>query len=441
MSNFAREFKEDEQFQSTIISQSSNDSPNPTENGYPEAEVVALSPRTLMAINRYVCEVCHKGFQRDQNLQLHRREHSLPWKLKQRPNTQVKKRVYVCPEPNCVHHHPSRALGDLTGIKKHFCRKHGEKKWKCDKCSKRYAVQSDWKAHTKICGTREYRCDCGTIFSRISFHNFFLLLSFLNQLVLNGKDSFVTHRAFCDALAEENYRVNANLTAGEGVFQSQEQQELFTSVVPSSNSCSNTNASVSISNENTENSSRPSSLSSAGVMNSSNLGPLFNQRMSRAPYMALVSPNSSATALLQKAAEMGAKISDNTIAPILLRGFTGYSSSSTNSSVSAHEGSSNLGLNAVGANSLIIEEHSPEDSRPRHSVSQTALFESPHFVHSGNGNAGSLLGEVHMGGKGEKMTVNFLGGELGGVNPSTSGKRRYEGNMVGFEYPNLHSYW
>ncbi|KAL0295785.1 UNVERIFIED_CONTAM: protein indeterminate-domain 12 [Sesamum calycinum] len=31
---------------------------------------------------------------------------------------------------------------------------------------KRYAVQSDWKAHSKICGTREYRCDCGTLFSR-----------------------------------------------------------------------------------------------------------------------------------------------------------------------------------------------------------------------------------------------------------------------------------
>lgn len=45
---------------------------------------------------------------------------------------------------------------------------------------------SDWKAHSKICGTREYRCDCGTLFSR--------------------KDSFITHRAFCDALAEESSR-------------------------------------------------------------------------------------------------------------------------------------------------------------------------------------------------------------------------------------------
>jgi DNA-directed RNA polymerase subunit RPC12/RpoP len=141
--------------------------------------VIALSPRTLMATNRYVCEVCGKGFQRDQNLQLHRRGHNLPWKLKQRnPKEAVRKKVYVCPEPGCVHHDPARALGDLTGIKKHFSRKHGEKKWKCDRCAKRYAVHSDWKAHSKVCGTREYRCDCGTLFSRhvSSFRSFFILL-------------------------------------------------------------------------------------------------------------------------------------------------------------------------------------------------------------------------------------------------------------------------
>ncbi|KAI3449686.1 hypothetical protein Pfo_006351 [Paulownia fortunei] len=158
-------------------------------NPDPDAEVIALSPRTLLATNRFVCEICNKGFQRDQNLQLHRRGHNLPWKLKQRNSKEIKKRAYVCPEPTCLHHHPSRALGDLTGIKKHYCRKHGEKKWKCEKCSKIYAVQSDWKAHSKTCGTREYRCDCGTLFSR--------------------KDSFITHRAFCDALAEESARLSA----------------------------------------------------------------------------------------------------------------------------------------------------------------------------------------------------------------------------------------
>ncbi|KAL1815460.1 hypothetical protein ACET3Z_018034 [Daucus carota] len=150
----------------------------------PDAEVIALSPKTLMATNRFVCEICNKGFQRDQNLQLHRRGHNLPWKLRQRSSKEIRKRVYVCPEESCIHHDPSRALGDLTGIKKHYFRKHGEKKWKCEKCSKKYAVQSDWKAHSKICGTREYKCDCGTLFSR--------------------RDSFITHRAFCDALAVES---------------------------------------------------------------------------------------------------------------------------------------------------------------------------------------------------------------------------------------------
>lgn len=133
----------------------------------PEAEVVALSPNSLLETNRYVCDICGKGFQREQNLQLHRRGHNLPWTLKQRrPDEEVKRKVYVCPEPSCPHHDPSRALGDLTGIKKHYCRKHGEKKFQCEKCNKTYAVHCDWKAHMKICGTRQYSCDCGSVFSR-----------------------------------------------------------------------------------------------------------------------------------------------------------------------------------------------------------------------------------------------------------------------------------
>nr|ACQ90603.1 putative C2H2 zinc finger protein [Eutrema halophilum] len=145
--------------------------------------------------SKFVCDVCNKGFQREQNLQLHRRGHNLPWKLKQKSTKEVKRKVYLCPEPTCVHHDPSRALGDLTGIKKHYYRKHGEKKWKCDKCSKRYAVQSDWKAHSKTCGTKEYRCDCGTIFSSI-----------YRYPLLSRRDSYITHRAFCDALIQETAR-------------------------------------------------------------------------------------------------------------------------------------------------------------------------------------------------------------------------------------------
>ncbi|KAM6577822.1 hypothetical protein CsatB_029659 [Cannabis sativa] len=188
---------------------------NPPGNPDPSAEVIALSPNTLLARNRFVCEICNKGFQRDQNLQLHRRGHNLPWKLRQRsPNEVIRKRVYICPETSCVHHNPTRALGDLTGIKKHFCRKHGEKKWKCEKCSKKYAVQSDWKAHSKTCGTREYKCECGTIFSR--------------------RDSFITHRAFCDAIAEENNKTTTNTLQRQNInMSSSNQPELMSSIISS----------------------------------------------------------------------------------------------------------------------------------------------------------------------------------------------------------------
>ncbi|XP_010922545.1 zinc finger protein BALDIBIS [Elaeis guineensis] len=171
----------------------------------PEAEVIALSPEALLSSSTFVCEVCGKEFRRDQNLQIHRRGHNLPWNFPQKKaaaavaaaaegggKEAARKRVYVCPEETCVYHDPARALGDLTGIKKHYSRKHGEKKWKCDKCSKKYAVRTDWKAHTRICGNREYECLCGTLFSR--------------------KDSFVVHRASCEATAESPAAATVDLS-------------------------------------------------------------------------------------------------------------------------------------------------------------------------------------------------------------------------------------
>uniref|UniRef100_A0A803L811 C2H2-type domain-containing protein n=1 Tax=Chenopodium quinoa TaxID=63459 RepID=A0A803L811_CHEQI len=283
----------------------------------PDAEVIALSPKTLMATNRFVCEICNKGFQRDQNLQLHRRGHNLPWKLRQRSSKEVKKRVYVCPEISCVHHDPSRALGDLTGIKKHFCRKHGEKKWKCEKCSKKYAVQSDWKAHIKICGTREYKCDCGTLFSR--------------------RDSFITHRAFCDALAEEsarnhpNGKNNANNNSTKMEIESKASTSTPISVTPATTMVSSVlpiqSSAPAASLQSHANPAfsdfiqtmtqpecpppelpqsapaEPISLCLATNHGSSIFGPAGQERRQYAPPP---QPAMSATALLQKAAQMGA---------------------------------------------------------------------------------------------------------------------------------------
>lgn len=273
-------------------------------NPDPDAEVIALSPKTLMAKNRFLCEICNKGFQRDQNLQLHRRGHNLPWKLKQRPKDEIiKKKVYICPEISCVHNHASRALGDLTGIKKHFSRKHGEKKYKCEKCSKKYAVQCDWKAHSKTCGTREYKCDCGTIFSR--------------------RDSFITHRAFCDALAEEN----AMSARANSMTNNNTQHPLLFSYKPPSLPNSNhtlgmhsqfpvfTSDQCSIENNN-HHSEFSLKMEPHFNLDHDQSSPFFNTSNSLLPlpstYQNMTvnsNPILSATALLQKAAEMGATMS------------------------------------------------------------------------------------------------------------------------------------
>ncbi|XP_052144431.1 zinc finger protein GAI-ASSOCIATED FACTOR 1-like [Oryza glaberrima] len=311
-------------------------------NPDPDVEVVALSPKTLLATNRYICEVCHKGFQRDQNLQLHRRGHNLPWKLKQRSSTEAKKKVYVCPEITCPHHDATRALGDLTGIKKHYSRKHGEKKWKCDRCSKKYAVQSDWKAHTKICGTKEYRCDCGTIFSR--------------------KDSFITHRAFCDALAEDTSRVNHSLATMVGSLHGQ-QQDMFSHGVPSFSS-SPTDMIANLASNDHNSDSHLRSLSPYALVTrntalfSNQISPKesgfpLDGRVTSYPYMSMNSPYMSATALLQKAAEMGAKTSQDPISPLLLKSFpNNLTSSRDHMNISSRSQGDSLGNSTVNSDCM-----------------------------------------------------------------------------------------
>ncbi|KAG2328117.1 hypothetical protein Bca4012_037155 [Brassica carinata] len=297
-SNF--HYNQQQQEQCFVPQSSQKKKRNQPGNPDPDAEVMALSPRTLMAANRFICEICNKGFQRDQNLQLHKRGHNLPWKLKQRSTKDIiRKKVYVCPEPSCVHHHPSRALGDLTGIKKHFFRKHGEKKWKCEKCSRKYAVQSDWKAHAKTCGTKEYKCDCGTLFSR--------------------RDSFITHRAFCDALAEESARaittpivIQSSSSPPHHHHQTQ-QNTSFSS--PSQNTMTNNNLhghEFSTKQEEPHNHFKnippwSASLNPNPNGNNGNYFPLASSSATATTRRSNLSPAMSATALLQKAAQMGPK--------------------------------------------------------------------------------------------------------------------------------------
>ncbi|KAJ4823421.1 hypothetical protein Tsubulata_025586 [Turnera subulata] len=415
----------------------------------PSAEVIALSPNSLLATNRFVCEICNKGFQRDQNLQLHRRGHNLPWKLRQRTTTEIRKRVYVCPEPSCVHHNPARALGDLTGIKKHFSRKHGEKKWKCDKCSKKYAVQSDWKAHVKTCGTKEYKCDCGTIFSR--------------------RDSFITHRAFCDALAEENNKANQGLIPS---MESNLQGQVSEALLPSLPINNNQNHSGVVPDHFNKNSlplphelmSTMPQKPSSGSMFSSSSPSLFGstaRTMSNSSSSLQLNGNSStpfegnahylassatmsATALLQKAAQMGATVSNSSPtpavnSPVMQKSFLTSMAPSTfgamqtqndqsqlttndggfvNQFFNANGGVDNSVLNNVGMFSGMLDQHTAllknmEHAGGNNNRNNPLQVRNPSTGASGQTTGANPSGLPGFGG--DVMTVDFLG--VGGSRP------------------------
>lgn len=287
--------------------------------------------------------------------------------------------------------------------------------------------------------------------------------TFIN--VVCRKDSFVTHRAFCDALAEENYKVNQNLAATGGMLQA---QEPFSSSMPSSDACTNKSAAMNLTisaAEKSDSALRPLSLNSSGMVMSSNLNPRTSLPLacfssldgSNTSPLAIGSSYTSATALLQKAAVMGAKISDNSIAPILFKGFNGYSTTSMNSSGSVPEGSSidgsNIGPHAANMNGIYLGDTEIFDKNldpgyPRNSVCQTGFFESPLLMDIENGNAAhALADEAYMGGS-EKLTVDFLGVEPPTGHSAVGRKRNYEGNIMGLGYSNaqqnlhnLHSDW
>ncbi|KAF6142683.1 hypothetical protein GIB67_015169 [Kingdonia uniflora] len=380
-----------------------------------------------MATNRFVCEICNKGFQRDQNLQLHRRGHNLPWKLKQRTSAEIKKRVYICPETTCVHHNPARALGDLTGIKKHFCRKHGEKKYKCEKCSKKYAVQSDWKAHSKTCGTREYKCDCGTIFSR--------------------RDSFITHRAFCDALTEENNKVNQGLISTIGGRGGQGSDLIMSPSMPSefnhtsdigtksnlpqdlmpmplikslnmSSGMFSTNSGTLIGGGRTSISSASSCLQLSA--NTTSFDGIHDSKFNR--QLSAGSAHMSATALLQKAAQMGATASSNINSPMMQKSFM---SGITNSydHVQSHPDQSQLvGMDGTGGFNINQFLHkSPQEMSSQFNDSPGMTDMGMFFMGSSGGGGGTSNGtdQQHHENGGPMLLPrsSSLGSGMGGRSP------------------------
>ena len=129
------------------------------------------------------------------------------------------------------------------------------------------------------------------------------------------KDSFITHRAFCDALAEDNSKVNQSLATMVGNLHGH-QHDIFSHGVtsfPTSPTDVMANLSNALITRNTTLFSNQISPKDSGF-------PLDGSASSY-PYMSMNSPYMSATALLQKAAEMGAKTSQDPISPLLLKSF------------------------------------------------------------------------------------------------------------------------
>lgn len=179
-------------------------------------------------------------------------------------------------------------------------------------------------------------------------HIQFILASF----DLSRRDSFITHRAFCDALAEENSKVNQGIMGSLGPNLSAQLPDLM-STMPIS---TNTNTSMGLSEFNNPLKSLPQDLvpipfkpmnmaavagmfssssgnlfgsprsmpsSSSGLQLSSNSSPSgYNYHQDSKNFGQISgSAQMSATALLQKAAQMGATATNSMNSPMMQKTF------------------------------------------------------------------------------------------------------------------------
>lgn len=158
-----------------------------------------------------------------------------------------------------------------------------------------------------------------------------------------------------------------------------------------------------------------------------------------AHFSSLGSAFMSATALLQKAAEMGAMVSDNSISPVLLKGFAGYSSSCTpvliKSSCDPSDASNSGRLAPPPSEGHLFTGNIQGSSSQHAAASHVGLFDSQHMMlqqgsHGGGHEenmylqgAGIVGGSGHVGqyGGSERTTVDFL--RLGPVGQMGIGER------------------
>lgn len=146
-----------------------------------DAVIVEIDSAKLMAEHVHFCEICGKGFRRDANLRMHMRAHGDRFKSLEsltKPDGRIasgevalRRPVrFSCPYLSCRrnrNHALFRPLKTAVCVRNHFRRSHCPKMYTCDLCNeKSFSVVADLKSHRKYCGEIQWRCSCGTSFSR-----------------------------------------------------------------------------------------------------------------------------------------------------------------------------------------------------------------------------------------------------------------------------------